>query len=75
MMNRQEEIWTIQNKMINNEAQSANNWEKVGMIKMKKMVLKIIDEIKFQTIHSGDEGTSCYIDVVSVEHLKRELGW
>ena len=58
-------------KMIDNEAQSINNWEKIGMIKEKRRIINIIDKIKFQTIHSGNEGTNCMMDVVSVEQLKR----
>lgn len=38
-----------------------------------KDVLKIIDELKYTYIHSGDEGTSCYVEAVRVDKLKAQI--
>ena len=38
-----------------------------------KMFKEVIEKLKFNTIHSGDEGTNCFIEVVRVDELLKEV--
>jgi hypothetical protein len=44
-----------------------------GYLKAQEDILKMIDELKFETIHYGDEGTNCFIEVVITDKLKQKI--
>ena len=39
----------------------------------KEWIEGLIEKLKFNTIHSGDEGTNCFIEVVRVDKLLEEI--